>query len=172
MAFYLQSSLVPRYSVLEIQDAKNNVDAKKITVNLMLRINKIVDAVNNRASGVYDLSEGPSLEIYPPVQSGVIPAPRPVYWKTFFAGPLANAGALTIAHGITWTSATTLVGLECHATNSVGVTALKIPYVDVSSTPVTGDIEVYVDATNIVITSAGNASAFNRVVVTLKWLQD
>lgn len=172
MAFYLQGSQVPRYSVFEIQNAEKQADPKKISVNLMLRINKIVDAVNDRRTGSYDLDEGPSNERFAPVQSGTISDPRPVYQKTFFDGALANAGALSIAHGISWTASTTLVGIEAYATDTSNVYSINLPHVDVSSTPVTGDIEIYVDATNIVITSAGDASSFDTVVVTLRWLQD
>lgn len=169
MAFYLQSSFVPRYSVFEIQNAEKQADPTKIAVNLMLRINKIVDAINIRRKGIYSDSESASGEVFFPISNN---GGRPVYQKSFIDGPLANAGALTIAHGITWTASTLLVGIESYATDTSNVNSIPLPYVDVSSTPVTGNIEIYIDGTNIVITSAGNASSFDMVVVTLRWLQD
>lgn len=172
MAFYLQSSFVPRYSIFEIQNVEQGADPIKISVNLMLRINKIVDAVNSRRVGIYDLDESPSGETYPPVQSGTISAARPVYWKTFFAGPLLNAGALVIPHGINWTANTTLISLTISATDTANLYGIEIPHVDVSGTPVVGNIEKYIDATNIVITSSGDASAFNKVDINVRWLQD
>lgn len=172
MAFSQKGSFVPRYTVFDISNAGRSKDMKQLLVHLMLRMNDFADAINIRRSGAYEMEEFGNGEVFAPVQSGTNPAARPVHQQTYFAGPLANAGALSIAHGINWTATTTLVGLEAWATDTSNVYSIALPHVDVSSTPVTGDIEIYVDGTNIVITSAGDATSFNTVVVTLRWLQN
>ena len=172
MAFYSKSSLVPRYSVFEIQNAQQETDPIKLTVNLMLRLNKVIDAINTKPSGIYNLEQSAAVSTYPPTQTGLVSAASPIYWQTYFAGPLPNTGTLNIPHGITWTSSTTLITYSATATDSVNLFAIPIPYVDVSSVAVTGNIELYVDATNIVITTAGNASSYDRVRITMWWIQD
>lgn len=167
MSFQNSGLFVEKYSTFEVQNRIGGTDPKKLAVSLMLRINKIAYAINNRCVGIHTLEAISNGETYAPLSDS---NHRPVTQQTYLDGPLANAGALTIAHGITWDSTVTLVDIVATATDSSNLYAIPLPYVDVSSTPVTGDIEIYVDATNIVITSAGNASTFDRVVVTLKWL--
>lgn len=170
MPFSQNSLFVPRYTIFEIQNAEK-ADPKKIVRALMLRINVIVNALNNKRFGTRQLTPEVNGESFAPDPTGVNPTPTAVMEQTYYDGPLANVGALSIPHGITWSATTQIIGIEAYATDPSTAT-IPLPYVDVSSGPVTGNIELYVDTTNIVITSAGNASGFTLVKVTLRWIEE
>lgn len=171
MSFSQNSLFVPRYTILEIQNT-SKVDPKKLVRSLMLRINNISDALNNKRFGTRQLTAEPNGESYAPDPTGTDAVSTPVMERTYYDGSLANAGALSIAHGIIWATNTQIIAYDALATDTTGRFSIPLPYVDVSSTPVTGNIEFYVDATNIVITSAGDASAFDLVKVTLRWIEE
>lgn len=172
MSFSQNNQQVPRYTVFEIQNVEGASDPKKLVRALMLRMNRIIDTLNNKRMGARQLTPEANGESYAPSASSTTGDPAYAMEQTYYAGPLANAGAITIAHGITWTATTYVVAKDAWATDTTNSYSIPLPYVDVSSTPVTGNIELYVDATNIVITSVGNASTFDKVIVTLRWIQE
>lgn len=172
MSFSQNNQQVPRYTVFEIQNTEGVTDPKKLVRSLMLRMNRIIDTLNKKRMGARQLNPEANGESYAPAIASTTGVPTYVMEQTYYAGPLANVGALNIAHGITWSATTYVVAIDAWATNTTASYSIPLPYVDVSSTPVTGNIELYVGATNIVITSAGNASAFNKVIVTLRWIQE
>lgn len=96
---------------------------------------------------------------------------RPVLRKVIDTGALPNAGTSTTAHGIATTENFTFVRIYGTATDpgaSTITSAIPIPY---SSNTANSNIEVSVDATNVVITTGIDYSAYTRSFVILEWVE-
>lgn len=141
---------------------------------LSLRINLMSRIINQKETGIYS-------------PTGIINSRR-VYYDSLGnsaqsvsvlvnVGPLGNGpgNPSTAAHNIDFNSNVVIVSITGSATNTsdpdpANNFAIPIPYVDVTSTAVTGDIELYMDATNIVVTPSGDASDYNKCEVIIEYI--
>jgi hypothetical protein len=98
---------------------------------------------------------------------------RFAYRKVINFGALPNAGATSVAHGITTNASTTFTRIYGTATDpgAASITsAIPIPFSDPAA--VANSIRLEVDATNVTITTAINYSAYSTCYVVLEWLQN
>lgn len=128
---------------------------------------RTANAVNTKASGLYLPQETASFQQYftpsNPMQN------RDVYRKVIDFGVLPNAGVKTVAHGIAFDSSSTLTHLYASATDPVNLLYIGIPY---SSATLVDNIELSLDSTNVIITTASNWSAFTVCYVVIEWLKN
>jgi len=87
-------------------------------------------------------------------------------------GALPDTAAKSVAHGIDTTVNTQFTYINGCSTDPAATTtnrAIPIPYSDPNA--LANGIEIYVDATNVVITTAADYSAFVTTYVVLEFLQ-
>lgn len=174
MAFSRRGGFVRQTSLLEMQQMRRGAlktrDFTAFLTRLMLRIDEMSRAINKKNSGEYLLEQFANGEEFPPVQIGTSSAARAMSKQTFLAGPLLNAAPTVIAHGITTTANTLIIAHSAWASDTTNRLYIPLPYVDVSGTVAAGSVELRVDTTNITITPTGNATNFDQVQVTLRWI--
>jgi hypothetical protein len=83
-------------------------------------------------------------------------------------GPLPNAGVKTVPHGITFDANFTLIQLWASATDPTNLTAIPIPFVSSTIAPV----QIFINATDIVITTTSNLSTYTRCFVFIEYIQE
>jgi len=128
---------------------------------------RTANAVNTKASGLYLPQEIASFQQY--FTSGNPMQNRDVYRKVIDFGALPNAGVQTVAHGITFDANSTLTHLYAAATDPVNLLYIPIPY---ASPTLANNIEISLDATNVIITTGSNRSAFTICYVVIEWLKN
>jgi hypothetical protein len=151
-------------------------DLRNIFIQVIQAFNQTSLAVNLKDTGVYSLAEfvnGQTFFPDPALSSLTAQAPtqRQGFRTTYIVGPLLNALPLVFPHGIDFTNTFTFTRIYAEATDTTGLIAIPIPFVSVSGTIAAGNIEIYIDATNVNITPAGNATNFNKVLVVLEYLK-
>jgi hypothetical protein len=91
------------------------------------------------------------------------------YRKVVNFGALPNTAAKTVAHGITFDADSTLTRLYASATDPVNLLYIPIPY---ASSVLASNIEISLDATNVIITTGSNRSAYTTCYVVIEWLKN
>lgn len=132
--------------------------------------NSIATAVNSKDSGIYDAVETVTGQQFYPTFSTDTAANvtyRGVLRKVIDFGALPNATTKSVAHGITFTSTSSLTKLYGAATDAATPTFIPLPY---SSTTLNNNIILNADGTNINITTAIDYSAFTRTFIVIEWI--
>lgn len=145
-------------------------DPKQSRMVLIDTLRKIIDAVNDKEIAHFNTVEGLNGQKW-------FDANNPQKFKNAFRkvvdfGALPNAAAKSVAHGITTNINTRFTMISACSTDPAAATtnrAIPIPYVDPNA--LANGIEIYVDATNVVITTAADYSAFLTTFVVLEYLQ-
>jgi len=133
-------------------------------------LNRIIDALNDKDIAQYDLRELVNGQKW--FTPGDTQRFRVPFRKVIDFGALPNSGPKGVAHGITTNSNTTFTRIYAVATDPgiASVTsAIPIPYVDPNA--LSNSIEIAVDATNVVITTAFNYTSYTTCYVVLEYLQ-
>lgn len=163
------------WDVQQIQQVDvTSPEFKELLVRLYQNINNIALVLNVKDTGMYQLSEFVSGQLYfsnPATNSSTAQSPtqRQVRRKVINFGSLPNAGVKSVAHNITMTSATSFTRIYGAASDTTGNIYIPLPY----ASPTDADnIELYVDATNVVVTTGSNRSNFNIAYVILEYLQN
>ena len=140
-------------------------DTKLLPDQLTTVYSLIVTAVNLRQIGFYLTEEQLSgQQVYTP---GNPQRNRFAFRKTFECGTLPNTASISIAHGIDFTN-TDLEFLNIYgASTQPTVGAIPLPYVQ--ATP---QVQLDLTATNIVITTFGNYTAYTKTLVTIEYLKN
>lgn len=137
---------------------------------LVEHLKKISNAVNIREIGWLlqeELLSGQ--QFFPGISSADDQQFRSVLRKVVDFGPLPNSGTKSVPHGIAVTSSTSLMQLYAAATDPSVPNFAPIPY---ASPTLTNNIQIYMDATNINITTANNYSTFTRCYVFISYIQE
>lgn len=92
---------------------------------------------------------------------------RTVLRKVIDFGALPNTGTKSVPHGIFVDANFSLIQMWASATDPIALQALPIPYASA-----TASIQMYMDATNINITTTSNVSAFTRCFVFIEYIQE
>lgn len=100
----------------------------------------------------------------------VNPELRQVFRKVINFGALPNAGAKSVAHGITVTNTFSFTRIYACASDQVALSYIPIPYASV--TAVANNIEISVDATNVTITTAINYAAYTTCYAILEYIKE
>lgn len=166
------------YDVQEIyQTEVTSPKFKELMVRLYQNLNNVSQAVNQRGSGLYNTQEFASGETFfpSPANSSATTTsaqPRPVFRMVINmlpTGTLPNTNTLTVAHGLTFTSAITATRIYGAATNAAGTSLIPLPY----ASPVLADnIELYVDATNVYIKTGSDRTGYTKCYVVLEYLKN
>lgn len=150
---------------------------RELLIRIALAFQQSNLIVNNKQSGSYDLQEIISGNTYfpdPTLDTSTASAPqsRASYFKAIDFGALPNAGLKQVAHDIPITAATKFVGHKSWANDVINNEYIPLPFVNVSGTITAGDIELYIDATNINITTTGDGTNFTECWVIVEYVQD
>lgn len=145
---------------------------KELLIRLYQNINLICEVLNIKDSGYYYTTEfvnGQQFFPNPALNSGTSSSPiaRPVFRQVVNFGSLPNATTKSVAHGITVTARTTLTRLYAASTNTSALSYVPIPYASASN----DNIELYMDATNVNITTNSNWSAYTITYVIIEYLK-
>jgi hypothetical protein len=161
-------SYVPVYDVIP----EKWEDARPFVVE---QLKKITNAVNIREIGWFLDEELLSGKAFIPGSinlqaSETAQQYRTILRKVIDFGALPNAGVKTVPHNITVDNNFTLIEMWASATDPVAFTSLPIPY----ATPVAlnQNIELSMDATNVIITTGTNRTNFTRCFITLEYIQE
>lgn len=181
MAFQNRGNFIPTtqsWDVTELYQADiNSPKFKELLVRMYQNLNLMAESVNNKTSGLYNTNEAASGDTFysSPGASSISDtraSPRPVFRRVLNmlpSGTLPNAGTLTVPHGITFNSSTTLVRFYGAANNSTGTSLIPIPY----SSPVLADnIELKADGTNVYIITGSNRTAYTKCNVVIEYLKN
>lgn len=164
----------------------NSPEFKELLVRMYQNINSIILSLNLKQSGIYDNTDE--------FVTGAVFYPRPgltstteqesalrqEYVKPIDFGALPNAGNKSVPHGIVFNSQTMFTHIYATATDSTNLQAISINYTDaglVTVPPPTltpsplGNVQIYVNATDVWIRTTANLSNFDQCVVILKFLK-
>ncbi len=167
-----------------IPEKLEGADFRQFMVNLSSIINQISLLLNVKDTGYYFEQEfvcgqlyfpNPTLQVPAPA-SGQYPDPRQVFRKVISFGALPNNAPATAAHGITVLaldgainySGFTFTRIYGAASDTTNRLYIPLPYVADDGF----DIALGVDATNVIITTTDNKSAFNTTYVVLEYIKE
>jgi hypothetical protein len=132
---------------------------------------RISDAVNTRVIGFYldeELLSGKAF--IPGVNTVGSPDQfRQVFRKVIDFGPLPNTGTKSVPHGILFDNQFTLVSLTAAATNPTTLTAFSPVY---APSPDASGVQLFMNATNVVIITNSNRSGYTRCFVVIEYMQE
>jgi hypothetical protein len=144
----------------------NSEEFKELLVRLYQNVNNIVLALNDKRTALYLLNEFATSAQYFSTTNNQLML-RPEYSITFNIGAL-GAGVTTVAHGLTIGTTWNFVDIYGAATDNVGHNYYPLPFASASGT---NNIELKVNATNIVITN-NSGITFTSCIVTLEYLKN
>jgi hypothetical protein len=165
------------WDVNEIQQVDvNSPEFKELLIRLYQNLNLISTVLNLKDSAYYDTHEfvtGQSFFPNPTLNSTstTVATYRPTYRLVVNFGALPNAGASPITqglHGLNINSGFTFTRIYGAASDTTGFKYIPIPYASASGAD---DIQLDVNATNVVITTASNRSNFNVCYVVLEFMK-
>lgn len=167
--------LIPTTRVYDIEQLEiENAGLKEFLVQLTQTVNTMSLVMNMKDSGYYFLTEIVNSQYYfplPRTSYETIQEPRPVYRTTvWWNKPLPNVGTDTQAHNIVGIDAnfrfTRIYG--CASKPTVPFSYIPLPF----ASPTAGrDILLAVDATNVIITTAFNYSAYTSTFIVLEYIK-
>jgi hypothetical protein len=126
---------------------------------LVERMRFIGNTVNNRQTSMYTNTEVLAGQKF----DSATQEPRDAFRKTFLIKALPNAGVLNIPHGIKFDANFTLTDLYLSATDPVNFLAFSVKTLG-------SPVSISMDATNIIITTTGNYTAYTKNVVVVEYL--
>lgn len=133
-----------------------------------LLFKRYANVVNTKEGAFYPvLKETATFQTYVTsfLPSG-LPNNRNTYRMVVDFGALPNTTTKSVAHGIAFDPNFTLTRMYGASTDPVNLLYLPLPYASPTSA---NAIEMYADATNVVIITGSNRSAFTRTTVVLEY---
>ncbi len=169
---FLQTTQVWDVADIDQIDVKSK-EFKELIVRLHQQINNVVNVLNIKDTGQYQLSEFVNGQVFfsnPLVVAGTgqPTEDRQVMRKVINFGALPNTGAKAVAHGITCTPRTTFTRIYGCASDTTGFNYIPLPY---ASPTLANNIELNLDATNVNIITGSNRTNFNITYVIVEYLQ-
>jgi len=149
-------------------------DLKESMIRLYQLANEICVTVNKKDTGLYieeEFVNGQQWFQNKNLSSTTAQRPeyRQVFRKVIDFGALPNAGAKSVAHGITFDANTAFTRIYATATDTTGFTALPIPY---SHATTANEIRLDVTSTNVVITTGANRTNYDTCYVILEYIRN
>lgn len=172
----LTGALVPTTNIWDVQQLYEldveSPEFKELLVRLYQNINQISLLLNVKDTGYYSNSIfmcGQNWFPNPALTSASSTQPdfRPVFRVVVNFGTLPNAGAKTVAHGLTVNTSTSFTRIYATATDPVGFNYIPIPY---ASPTAANNIEISIDANNVTITTGSNRTNFTTCYVVLEYI--
>lgn len=144
---------------------------KQLMVDLYQNINNIAISLNSRDSGYYPITQFINGQLFFPnpeyTTSTNTQVLRQVFRQVVICGALPNATTKSVAHGIDINEAYTFTRIYGCATDPINLLYVPLPY---ASNTANDNIELSVDATNVVITTASDWTAYTITNVVLEWV--
>lgn len=161
------------WDVGEVYQATQDPKLQELLVRLYQNLNRLSLSNNIRDAGYYVQEEfvnGQSFFANTTINSTTsqTPALRQVFRKTINFGALPNAGTKSVAHGLAPTTSWSFTRIYGAATDPVGLSYIPLPY---SSGTVNENIELYVDATNVVVTTSINYTAYTVCYIVIEYIK-
>jgi len=145
---------------------------KELLVRLYQNVNNISLALNLKDSAYYAEEEFVNGQSFPPNPTVVGESPQPsrqVFRKLIDFGALPNTGVKTVAHNIAITSTFNFTRIYGCASDQTGLSFIPLPY---ASPTLANNIELSVDATNVIVTTGSNRSNYTVTWVILEFLKN
>lgn len=171
---------IPTNYIFDVQQLQqvdvNSPEFKELLVRLYQNINSMCIALNLKDSGYYNTQEfvnGQSWFPNPALTSASATTPtfRQVYRQVVNFGTLPNAAAKAVLHNIPITIGYSFTRIYAVSSDKVALTYIPIPYVDVA-TAGAADIQLDVNATQVVITTASNRTNYTVCYVILEYIKN
>ena len=146
------------FDIGELTDMEvNSYEFKELIIRLYQNINSIILSVNNKETGYYSLTQFVTGKLWypnPALNSTTPQTPilRQAYRIVVPFGPLTNNSTKSVPHGLIVTPTFRMKIIDCVANRPIVYSAVPIPYASTLQ-PVPENIEIYIDATNINIST-------------------
>lgn len=168
---------VPTTNVWDVSQiyALEDIDPQlqELLVRLYQNLNVMALALNLKDSGYYSIQEFLNSQAYFPdpaltSTSATTPVYRQVFRTVVNFGDLPNAGTKTVPHGIDITNTYSFTRIYAASSDQVALNYIPIPY---ASATLVNNIEIFVDATNVIIITAADYSNFTLTYVVLEYIK-
>lgn len=172
-----RSNLLPTTLSIDVQRLYsvdvNSQDFKNLLVSIALDINKIMVAVNSKATINYSTNEvATGCTFYPdPALDSTTnrsPSQRQILSKTINFGTLPNNTTKSVAHGIDWTSNFLLIGVRGAATNASKTKGISLGY---SSPVAVENISLWADDTNVNVKTGMDRTEFTDTNIFIEFIK-
>lgn len=152
---------------------KESPELKELLIRLYQNLNRMALAVNLKESGLFDLNEFVTGEQWfpnpSPSQPSFLSIGRPIRRTVLNFSSLPNTASKSLAHGITCTTLTSFTRIyACASKPTAAFSYIPIPF---ASPVLAENIKIEVDATNVVITTGSDRTAYTICYVVLEYLQ-
>ena len=159
--------------VLSLPDNQVRPELKELMIRLVNTINNMSLMTNLKDSGYYPLTEFVNGQAYfpnPALGSNTQQQPtlRQVFRLVINFGQLPNAGAKSVAHGLTVTNAFTFTRIYGAASDTTGHNYIPLPY---ASPTLANNTSIDVDGTNVTVTTGSNRTNFNISYIILEYIK-
>jgi hypothetical protein len=170
-------SFVPTTNVWDISEIYQIEDMKpefrELLIRLYQNLNLMALSLNTRDAAYYNTNEFVNGQLYFPnpalsSQTTTNPTFRQVLRMVINFGALPNTGTTTVAHNIPINSQYTFTRIYGAASDTTGLHYIPLPY---ASPVLANNIELSVDATNVIVTTGSNRSNFNITYIVLEYLR-
>jgi len=167
-------AFIPTTDIFDLGDVDpKSPEFKDLFVRLHQIVNDIALRLNISDAGYYVEEEFICGQIYfpnPALSDTTSQAPtyRQVFRKVINFGALPNTGTTNVAHGIAPDSTFTFTRIYGCASDTTGLVYLPLPYAAPTDAE---NIRLYIDGTNVVITTGNNRSAYNVTYVVLEYIK-
>ena len=150
----------------------NSPQFKELLVRLYQNINNIAISLNIKDSGYYVTNEFVNGQLFfpnPSLNSSTQQSAefRQVFRLVIDFGSLPNAGAKSVPHNLTVNTGYTFTRIYATSSDTTGFNYIPIPYASASGTD---NIQLDVDATDVIITTTSDRTNFNVTYVVLEYL--
>lgn len=144
-------------------------------IKLRQYLNDSSVSLNSKENGFYFQEEVPTGRQFIPLFSTSKSQNvqyRPVYRTVVDFGSLPNTAAKSVAHGLTTTQNYSLVNIYGAATDPAAATMTSGIALPFSSPVLANNIALEMNATNIIITTGSNRTAYTRTFVVLEYIKE
>ncbi len=145
---------------------------KELLVRLYQNLNNMSVLLNMKDTGYYDQFEFVNSQLYFPNPAATPNSNqqvyRQVYRLTINFGALPNTAIKSVPHNLTPNSGWSFTRIYGTATDPVGFNYIPLPYAAIL---LANNIELYVDAVNVNISTAANYTAFTVTYVVLEYIK-
>lgn len=159
-------------SIIESVDV-NSPEFKELLVRLYQNINLLSLSVNIRDAGYYSQTEFVNGQLYfpnPNLSSSTPNEPifRQVFRLTINFGALPNTATKSVAHNLAVSDAYTFTRIYGCASDTIAFNYIPLPY---SSATLADNIELSVNATDVVVTTAADWSAYTTTYIVIEYIK-
>jgi len=175
-------SFIPTTNIWDVSEVNNtkgiSPELKELLVRLYQNLNRMSIALNTKDSGLYVTGSGTNQEFVtgqtyfpnPALNSSTpgTPTMRQTLRRVINFGPLPNSGTIAMPHNLTVTPGFTFTRIYGCASDIVDFLYIPLPY---ASNTAGDNIELSVNATDVVITTAANYSNYTVTYVVIEYIK-